>query len=133
MIIKKGIIAFEIFRILVSAMAPDTIKHIPNGGVNIPIARFVTIMTPDVRGSIPMVFSKGATTGTNKIKDAVVSTKVPITSKKIFIRISKTYLLPLNERKVFERISCILFIERNHENTVAIDIIIKIMELVFTA
>ena len=46
MMSKKGKIAFDISTILLSDMEPATIKHIPSGGVNMPMAKFVTIITP---------------------------------------------------------------------------------------
>ena len=46
MITKKGTIAFDMSMILLFAIEPETIKQIPRGGVSIPIARFVTIITP---------------------------------------------------------------------------------------
>ena len=89
---KNGSIAFEISSILLLAIAPETIRQIPSGGVNIPIARFVTIITPLVNGSTPKEFKSGSTTGVKSIKEAVVSTNVPISSKKRLTKIISAIL-----------------------------------------
>ena len=133
MISKNGMIAFDISMTLLSEIEPATIRQMPRGGVNIPMARFVTIITPQVRGSIPRLFKMGATTGTKSIKDAVVSTNVPIISKKRLMSTNIAILLFPKKRNIFERVCCMLFIDKNHEKTVAMDMMISMIALVFMA
>ncbi len=125
--------AFEISNILLLEIVPETIRQMPKGGVSIPIARLVTMITPLVRGSTPREFKIGVTTGVKSIKEAVVSTKVPISRRNRLISTISRYLFCVIYVKPSVKICCILFIDRYQENTEAIEMMISMIELILIA
>lgn len=85
---QNGIKDLKIFDIGKFAMLDDTNRVIPTGGVDKPIARFVTVIRPKCMGSMPNFVTIGSKMGTIKIIAGVVSRIVPKNKSIIFININ---------------------------------------------
>ena len=75
----------RILRLMAARLSPEieqeTIRQIPMGGVSMPMARFVTTITPNWTISTPRDGSMAVIIGTSRIREAVVSTNVPAMSR----------------------------------------------------
>ena len=97
---RKGKIRLLIAAMLSLDMEQETIRHMPMGGVSMPMARLVTTITPSCIMSIPREGSMAVIIGTSSMSAAVVSTNVPAISRTIFISRSRITGLSDNPNRV---------------------------------
>jgi len=91
---RRGIILL----IGTSAMLHDTKRVYATGGMHMPIAGLITVMSPKWMGSIPSFVTIGSNMGTGSSMADVVSRMVPTMRSSMFMNISIRILLSVTDR-----------------------------------